>query len=108
MSEAVGALDSCGQQEMTREQMRERISLLAAEIDANLEENRAMQEEIDSLYEKIDEIEISARAELVAQCHVMIEAGNPVGAVKKFRAATGASLKAARAALRVMDESADA
>lgn len=40
--------------EMSREQMRARISLLSGEIDANDEENRMMQAEIDSLYVKLD------------------------------------------------------
>lgn len=37
--------------------MRERIKLLAEEMDANEEENRDMQSEIDSLYAKIDTAE---------------------------------------------------
>jgi len=40
---------------MTEQQMRDRIKLLADEIDANEEENRVMQSEIDTLYAKIDE-----------------------------------------------------
>lgn len=39
---------------MTKQEKLERISLLADEIDANEEENRFMQEEIDKLYEEID------------------------------------------------------
>lgn len=39
---------------MTKEQMQDRINLLADEIDANEEENRTMQAEIDSLYARID------------------------------------------------------
>jgi hypothetical protein len=42
------------QTEMTVEQMKARISLLSDEIDANEEENRFMQDEIDKLYAKID------------------------------------------------------
>lgn len=40
--------------EMTAQQMQDRIKLLAGEMDANDEENRAMQSEIDTLYAKID------------------------------------------------------
>lgn len=40
--------------EMTVQQMHDRIKLLADEMDANDEENRAMQSEIDLLYTKID------------------------------------------------------
>jgi hypothetical protein len=40
--------------EMTEEEMRSRISMLAEEMDANDEENRFNQAEIDSLYAKID------------------------------------------------------
>jgi hypothetical protein len=40
--------------QITKEQMRERIRLLASEINANEEENRDMQAEIDALYAKID------------------------------------------------------
>lgn len=43
-----------GTGEMTKEQMKTRINLLSDEMDANEEENRAMQAEIDSLYERID------------------------------------------------------
>ena len=39
---------------MTKQEMKDRISLLGGEIDANEEENRVMQEEINSLYAKID------------------------------------------------------
>lgn len=42
---------------MTREEIEARISLLSNEIDCNEEENRMMQEEIDQLYEKLDELE---------------------------------------------------
>lgn len=37
-----------------KEEMEERIRVLSDEIDANDEENRAMQAEIDALYAKID------------------------------------------------------
>lgn len=40
--------------EMTGEQMHAQIKPLSDEIDANEEENRMYQEEIDSLYAKID------------------------------------------------------
>lgn len=40
--------------EMTIEQMLARISFLADEMDANDEENRMMQSEINSLYAKIE------------------------------------------------------
>lgn len=39
---------------MTKQEMKDRIELLASEIDANEEENRVMQEEINNLYAKID------------------------------------------------------
>ncbi len=39
---------------MTKQEILDRIRLLAGEIDANEEENRVMQEEINSLYAKID------------------------------------------------------
>lgn len=42
------------QKNMTKEQMLARINLLSDEIDANEEENRAMQAEIDGLYARID------------------------------------------------------
>lgn len=38
----------------TKDEMLARISLLSAEMDANDEENMAMQAEIDELYAKID------------------------------------------------------
>lgn len=38
----------------TLERMRERATLLESEIEANEEENRAMQQELDALYAKID------------------------------------------------------
>lgn len=44
----------------TVESMRERINLLSDEIDANEEENRLMQDEIDGLYEEIDKLEKGA------------------------------------------------
>ena len=40
--------------ESDKQKMHERIKLLSDEIDANEEENRAMQTEIDGLYKKID------------------------------------------------------
>ncbi len=40
--------------ELTVQQMQDRIKVLAGEMDANDEENRAMQSEIDTLYAKID------------------------------------------------------
>ena len=39
---------------MTIEQMEARITLLSGEIDANEEEYRMMQTEIDGLYERIE------------------------------------------------------
>lgn len=39
---------------LTKQQMLERINLLSSEIDANEEENRYMQNEINSLYARID------------------------------------------------------
>lgn len=39
---------------LTEKQMLDRIALPSAEMDANDEENRAMQEEINNLYAKID------------------------------------------------------
>lgn len=41
---------------MTKEQMEARISVLSDEIDANEEENRMMNSEIDMLYKRIDEM----------------------------------------------------
>jgi hypothetical protein len=46
--------------EMTREQMLARISALSDEMDANDEENRMMQAEIDSLYAKVDAMKMTA------------------------------------------------
>lgn len=43
-----------GASDMTKEQMLSKISQLSGEIDANEEENRAMQEQIDQLYARID------------------------------------------------------
>lgn len=40
--------------QMTKQQMLDRVAVLSSEIDANEDENRAMQAEIDSLYSKID------------------------------------------------------
>jgi hypothetical protein len=42
---------------MTKEQMLARIKLLSGEIDANEDENRQMQAEIDSLYARIDALQ---------------------------------------------------
>ncbi len=39
---------------MTIEQLKERAALLASEMDANDEENRAYQSEIDKIYARID------------------------------------------------------
>ena len=39
---------------MTLEQMQARANLLVSEIDANEEENRMMQQELDALYAQID------------------------------------------------------
>lgn len=47
------SIDS-NKQEMTEPEMKARISLLAGEMDANEEENKFMQIEIDSLYAKLD------------------------------------------------------
>lgn len=46
--------------EMTREEMLARISLLSDEMDANDEENRMMQAEIESLYAKLDAMKAAA------------------------------------------------
>ena len=46
--------------EMTDEQMLTRINLLSSEMDANDEENREMQKEINSLYAKIDAKKVAA------------------------------------------------
>ncbi|MCP1515580.1 hypothetical protein [Pseudomonas rhodesiae] len=40
--------------DMTKDQMLSKISQLSDEIDANEDENRAMQEQIDQLYARID------------------------------------------------------
>jgi hypothetical protein len=40
----------------SKEEMLARVSLLSDEIDANEEENRVHQEEIDKLYAKIDSL----------------------------------------------------
>lgn len=39
---------------MTKQQLLDRISLLTGEIDANEEENRMMQEEVNQLYARVD------------------------------------------------------
>ena len=41
-------------QVQTKQQMLDRVKLLSDEIDGNEEENRMMQDEINSLYAKID------------------------------------------------------
>jgi hypothetical protein len=41
----------------TKEQMLARVSVLSDEMDANDEENRMMQAEIDALYAKIDNLD---------------------------------------------------
>jgi pyrroloquinoline quinone (PQQ) biosynthesis protein C len=41
---------------MTKEEIKERISLLSDEMDANDEENRMMQREIDKLYSMLDKM----------------------------------------------------
>jgi len=43
-----------GQAAATKEEMQARVNLLSQEIDANEEENRMMQDEINDLYAKID------------------------------------------------------
>lgn len=40
--------------QLTKQEMLDRINLLSGEMDANDEENKMMQEEITSLYAKID------------------------------------------------------
>lgn len=47
-------IENTTQSAMTKEQMNERINLLSSEIDANEDENRAMQAEINALYQKLD------------------------------------------------------
>ncbi|MBN3744810.1 hypothetical protein G3N96_05085 [Burkholderia sp. Se-20373] len=42
------------QESMTQEQILARISVLSDEMDANEEENRTMQAEIDGLYARLD------------------------------------------------------
>ncbi|HDR9034270.1 TPA: hypothetical protein QDB07_001739 [Burkholderia vietnamiensis] len=42
------------QESMTKEQVLARISVLSDEMDANEEENRTMQAEIDGLYARLD------------------------------------------------------
>lgn len=42
----------------TKESITDRISMLSDEIDANEEENRSMQEEINKLYDKLDSFTI--------------------------------------------------
>ncbi|MCW3587417.1 hypothetical protein [Burkholderia cenocepacia] len=57
----VGTVVSLEQARIFKEQLMERINLLSSEIDANEEENRAMQAEIDSLYARIDAEEANGR-----------------------------------------------
>lgn len=60
--------------EMSREQMRARISLLSDEIDANDEKNRTMQAEIDSLYAKLDTwLKCNSEAECKAAIYGALE-----------------------------------
>lgn len=42
---------------MTKEEIESRIDMLGDEMDANEEENRQMQQEIDDLYEMLDNME---------------------------------------------------
>ncbi|WP_155754055.1 hypothetical protein [Burkholderia vietnamiensis] len=42
------------QESLSKEQMLTRISVLSDEMDANEEENRTMQAEIDGLYARLD------------------------------------------------------
>lgn len=42
---------------MTKEEIESRIDLLADEMDANEEENRMMQREIDTLYKMLDKMD---------------------------------------------------
>ncbi|MDO8729523.1 MAG: hypothetical protein Q7K26_06640 [bacterium] len=44
---------------MTEQNMQDRIELLSSEMDANDEENRFMQTEIDALYTKIDAAKVA-------------------------------------------------
>jgi pyrroloquinoline quinone (PQQ) biosynthesis protein C len=41
---------------VTKEEIKERISLLSDEMDANDEENRMMQREVDQLYSMLDKM----------------------------------------------------
>ena len=50
---------AAGRNVMTEQQMLDRIKFLADEMDANDEENRDMQSEIDTLYAKIDSAKIT-------------------------------------------------
>jgi len=45
---------------MSEEKMLERIEILSSEMDANEEENRAMQNEINALYAKIDSLKTTS------------------------------------------------
>lgn len=44
------------QESMTKDEMLARISVLSDEMDANDEENRTMQAEIDDLYARLDAV----------------------------------------------------
>lgn len=46
------------QEDMTHQQMLDRISLLSGEMDANDEENQLYQKEIIDLYAKIDALKV--------------------------------------------------
>lgn len=54
------ALDQEVGSEMTVDKMKSRIALLSNEIDANEEENKFMQIEIDSLYAQIDKAQVTS------------------------------------------------
>lgn len=100
MSE-LGTAEKKAEPEQTKEQMLDRIKLLSSEITANEEENRDMDAEIALLYAKIDLLDSTARAELIARCVKMICAGEVTKAVKEYRAVTGETPRAARAALGI-------
>jgi hypothetical protein len=42
---------------MTKDEILQRIDLLGDEMDANEEENRVMQDEINDLYDQLDNLE---------------------------------------------------
>lgn len=54
------------QEEMTKEEMLARINQLSAEIDANEQENNAMENEIEKLYARIDEMKKAESQPVVA------------------------------------------